>query len=81
MEDFNEGSLQNPIFTGVHNNPIYRGNYFKRGGGGGGLGQFASLRGGAWQKRGRWCFEVLRRGVNTLVQAIDDVAMATWGPF
>ena len=48
---------------------------------GGGLGQFASLRGGAWQKRGRWCFEVLRRGVNTLVQAIDDVAMATWGPF
>ena len=35
----------------VHKKLIYRGDSLKRG-----LGQFADLRGGAWQERGEWCF-------------------------
>ena len=49
--------MKNPIFKreggGVHDKPIYRGELPKKGGG---LGQFADLRGrGVWQKRGVVC--------------------------
>ena len=42
-------------WVGFPKNQYIGGNCLKMGGGGG-LGQFADLRWGAWQKRGRWCF-------------------------
>ena len=50
-------TMKNLIFFwggGVNEKPILRGNCLKRRGGG--LGQFADLRRGAWQERGGQCF-------------------------
>ena len=64
---------KNPFYTGVHKNPMYWGNCFKRG-----AWTVSRFKRGLGQKEGGG---VLRRGVNTLMQTIDDVAMATRGPF